>query len=105
MLVASAVTARVAFNAQSDAQDIREALGSADDPIAAITEHNAFLDRRDSYRTAAYVLVGAGAAAGIAAALLYYFDNPSAESAERRGVKVLPVSTGDYAGVSLFGGW
>jgi hypothetical protein len=55
-------------------------------------------DLRDSLITGTWVSGGAAVAVGIAAALLFSFDTPSAE-----GLRVAPMSTRGGAGAALIG--
>jgi hypothetical protein len=89
------------------------ASGRADDGILT-DEDAAYYDkwrgRRNTARTATYVLGGAAAIAAGAAIALYLFDNPQAEAPpvvgpDREDTRFTPMVFGDGAGLGIEGSW
>lgn len=93
-LVASAITAGVAVQAQSRATAVLQLRApgrslSSDE----LDRYNRALDRRDRFRTTALILLGTATALAVTGATLFRFDEPSLQ----------PVLDADLAGAS-FGG-
>jgi hypothetical protein len=100
------VSATLAFIADSKAS------GRADDGIVTDADadyYNRWRDRRNTARTATFVVGGAAVLAGVATLGLYLFDNPAAEAppltGDGDGTKFTPMMWGDGLGIGVEGGW
>jgi hypothetical protein len=95
VLAAGAAVATItALVHDSRASDLRTAIDGGNRPVSDGDAYSREVKSRDDAKTAAYILGGGAAIAGITGALLYYLDSPS----ER--IKLAPMST---AGVSVTG--
>ena len=80
------------------AEDLRAAIRLGNRPASAGDDFDGAVARRDTARTAAWVL-GAGAlAAGATAAALYFLDTPSAE-----GLRIAPTASPSGGGLTALG--
>ena len=103
ILLASGVTGALALNAQSAAEDIQEEITDGNNiDEDDIDEHNDAIDRRDTYRTVSYVLVGTAILTAAVGSVLYWADNPRIEAPAQKP-RIVPTVTGDGLGAVLTG--
>lgn len=108
LLGATALTTTFALIADSRASGRKDdGIGGPDDG----SYYNTWRSRRNTARSASFILGGAAVFAAAAAIGLYVFDNPSAESAPvlDRGkvedTRFTPMVFGDGLGIGIEGGW
>ncbi|MEO8549217.1 MAG: hypothetical protein ABI678_04570, partial [Kofleriaceae bacterium] len=81
VLAAGAITTGVvALARDSHASDLRTSLGTGNQPARVADDYDHAVASRDHFATATWILGGAAVIAGATGALLYLFDEPSAES-------------------------
>jgi hypothetical protein len=99
VLAAGAITTGiVALVRDSHAQDLRDQLAQGNQPATTADDYDRTVNSRDHFVTATWILGGAAVAAGATGALLYFFDQPSAES-----VRLAPVIGPTAAAAMLTG--
>jgi hypothetical protein len=76
-LVTGGVFTALAFNQQTEAQDIRTKADERNIARSDLVAYNDTIDRRDAYRRGAFVSFGASVALAGTGLLLYSFDRPS----------------------------
>jgi hypothetical protein len=107
LLASTLTTSIIAVHADGEAADLRDAA----DPIDrdASTRYEDQRRRRDTFRTASYVLGTATVVTAATALWLYYFDNPSsadlARPTERSSPGLSPMVSGDTVGLAYGGGF
>jgi hypothetical protein len=107
LLASTVTTSIVALRADGKASELRDAADPIDRDAAARYEDER--GRRDSFRTASYVLGTATLVTAATALWLYYFDNPSSDDlarpTERSSPGLSPMVSGDTVGLSYGGGF
>jgi hypothetical protein len=107
LLASTVATSIVALRADGKASALRDAADPIDRDAAARYEDER--GRRDSFRTASYVLGTATLVTAATALWLYYFDNPSSDDlarpTERSSPGLSPMVSGDTVGLSYGGGF
>ena len=99
VLAAGAITTGiVALVRDSHAQDLRDQLAQGNQPATTADDYDRTVNSRDHFVTATWILGGAAVAAGATGALLYFFDQPSAES-----VRLAPMIGPTSAAATLSG--
>jgi len=94
--VLSAASALVALHADGKMSELADERAATGITSGQLAEYEGYSDRRDSFRTGAYVLGGAAIAGGLAALGMYWFDDRSPAQRE-----LAPMATSDGAGVML----
>ncbi len=107
LLASTLTTSIVALRADGAAAELRDAADPIDRDATARYEDQR--RRRDSFRTASYVLGTATLVTAATALWLYYFDNPSSDDlarpTERSTPGLSPMVSSDTLGVSYGGGF
>ena len=99
VLAAGAITTGiVALARDSHASDLRASLSTGNQPASVADDYDHAVASRDHFATATWILGGAAVVAGATGALLYLFDEPSAES-----LRLAPV-IGPTAGGAVLSG-
>ena len=99
VLAALSVTSMAfAISHDGNAEDLDKAIKRGNAPAGAADERDGEINKRDDYRTGAYIFGGAALVAGTVGFLLLTFDSPSAES-----VRISPVATGTTTGITATG--
>ena len=98
-LAAGAITTSiVALVRDSHAQGLHDSLALGNQPASVADDYDRTVNSRDHFVTATWILGGAAVAAGATGALLYLFDEPSAES-----IRITPTVTTSGGGAVLSG--
>jgi len=99
VLAAGAITTGVvALVRDSHASSLRDELAKGNQPASTADDYDRTVNSRDHFVTATWILGGAAVAAGATGMLLYYFDQPTAES-----VRLAPVIGPTSAAAMLTG--
>ncbi len=99
ILTACAITTSIfALARDSHASDLRDSLAKGNQPATVANDYDRTVTSRDQFVTATWILGSAALAAGATGALLYLFDEPSAES-----MHVTPIVTSSGGGAVYSG--
>jgi len=96
-LAVGGVFTALAVHDENVAIDIEDSAKVQDINAEQLSDHNAAIERRDRWATAAVLGFAGGAAVGITGLLLYAFDSPRSEAPLQRKRKSKPSSEADTA--------